>query len=131
MSERRTARIAVGVFRACVTKEGDGFRAYDAALGGYRYYGLWNQKDAVACAAYSDAQLRLTFHHEVFHHVDATRRGRTNASLLTQDAAFTRVQEGRTVYPALTIAPTDFEALLRKSAGHVLENAVGTIGIRD
>src|SRR5262249_44374308 len=69
---------AIGIFAACASRQGDGFRQYDDQLQGYRYYGIWNCKDAVAAAYYSDGQLPLTLHHEVFHHVDATVQGRTD-----------------------------------------------------
>ena len=59
---------SVGVFAGLASDRGDGFRPWDDELGGYRYFGLWNGADAVAAAYYTDGQLPLTFHHEVFHH---------------------------------------------------------------
>ena len=47
----------IGIFQACVSRQGDGFRPYDEKLKGYRYYGIWNGKDGVAAAYYSDQQL--------------------------------------------------------------------------
>src|SRR5262245_19903545 len=76
---------AVGVFRACVSQTGDGFRPYDETLKGYRYFGIWNGKNGAACACYSPEQLALTLHHEIFHHVDATRQGQTRGSRLRED----------------------------------------------
>ncbi len=61
---------AIGIFRACVSRSNDGFHPYDKALAGYRYFGLYNQRDAVVAAYYSDDQLPLTLHHEIFHHID-------------------------------------------------------------
>src|SRR4051812_17896508 len=61
----------IGIFSGCAAKEGDGYRPYDPTLQGYRYYGIWNGRDALVAAYYSDRQLPLTLHHEIFHHIDA------------------------------------------------------------
>jgi hypothetical protein len=45
---------AIGIFEACVNKKGDGFRPYNRALKGYRYYGIWNGTDALAGAYYTE-----------------------------------------------------------------------------
>ena len=110
----------VGVFAALVSDRGDGFRPYDPALRGYRYYGMWNGADAVAAAYYTDAQLPLTFHHEVFHHVDG-HGGR--AASTADDARFAAAIAGDTRYPALAVDPADLAALARR-AGTPLRGAV-------
>jgi hypothetical protein len=115
---------AVGVFAGCASSKDDGFHPYDSTLGGYRYFGIWNGKNAVACAYYSDDQLALTFHHEVFHHVDGTRRGQTDRERLARDPEFDDVRAGQVVYPALALPAAALDALKRRSSGRVLESAV-------
>ena len=113
----------IGLFAACVSKTGDGFRPYEVELDGYRFYGMWNGRDALVAAHYTDEQLPLTFHHEVFHHVDATTDGRTRPGHLTaDDARFEAVIGGRRRYPPPTL-PLD--ALRDRAAGYELEDAVG------
>ncbi len=113
----------IGLFAACVSRTGDGFRPYEVELDGYRFYGMWNGRDALVAAHYTDEQLPLTFHHEVFHHVDATQDGRTRRALLTaDDARFEAAVSGRRRYPA-PVLPR--EALRNEADGYELENAVG------
>jgi S1-C subfamily serine protease len=105
----------IGIFRACAAKEGDGYRLYDPTLQGYRYYGIWNGRDALAAAYYSDRQLPLTLHHEIFHHIDA-RSGDTNR--------FADAVTGRHPFPAPEL-PGDVLANLRSaSRGSILEDVV-------
>ena len=79
----------VGVFDACASKTtSDRSRPYDRQLGGYRFFGVYNGADAIAAAFYSEGQLQLTFHHEIFHHVDSTVDGDTAAWQLSSDDAF-------------------------------------------
>ena len=116
---------AVGVFAACVSHQGDGFRSYDEQLKGYRYYGIYNGKDGVAAAYYSDAQLPTTLHHEIFHHVDATRNGETKYTAhFARDERWQAAISGEEPYRALAIAATDLNALKKLCAGRVLEKAV-------
>ena len=115
----------VGVFAACVSKTGDGFRDYEKQLGGYRYYGIYNRVDAVAAAYYSDGQLPLTFHHEIFHHIDATQQGQTASWQLSSDDVFFRAAvSGRKRYPAPTVAADDLAALRDLGRGNTLRGAV-------
>jgi hypothetical protein len=116
---------AIGVFRSCVSDYGDGFRPYDEKLKGYRYYGIWNGRDAVAAAYYGDGQLPQTFHHEVFHHIDGTHHGKTGKGDLSDDDAFRDALSGKAPYPAARIAPEDLAALKKLGRGRVLEGALG------
>jgi hypothetical protein len=116
---------AVGVFAACVSHQGDGFRPFDEQLRGYRYFGIYNGKNAVAAAYYTDGQLPLTLHHEIFHHVDATLRGETkHTDNFEKDERFEAAISGKTPYRALTIVAADLEALKKRCAGRVLEKSV-------
>jgi hypothetical protein len=116
---------AVGVFAACVSHQGDGFRPYDDQLRGYRYFGIYNGKDGVAAAYYTDAQLPTTLHHEIFHHVDATRRGETKYTVhFVRDERWNSALSGEEPYRALPIAMGDLTALKKLCAGRVLEKAV-------
>jgi len=117
---------AIGIFEACISNTGDGFRPYDRQLKGYRYYGIWNGKNAVAGAYYTDGQLPLTFHHEVFHHVDATWLGETDhdAHSSADDLRFKEALSGKKRYPAPKIATADLGALKARREGYVLETAV-------
>jgi hypothetical protein len=115
----------LGIFAACVSHQGDGFRAYDESLGGYRFFGIYNGKDALAAAFYSDAQLPTTLHHEIFHHVDATLRGETKHTRnFTRDDRFQAAVLGEERYMALRIAEADLAALRKRSSSRVLEKSV-------
>ncbi len=116
---------AVGIFAACVSTQGDGFRPYDEQLKGYRYFGIYNGKNALAAAYYTDAQLPTTLHHEIFHHVDATRRGETKYTAnFVRDERFKAALSGEEPYGALRIPDADLAALKKLSKGYLLENAV-------
>jgi hypothetical protein len=116
----------VAVFRACVSKSGDGFRPYESALGGYRYFGMWNGQDAMVAAYYSNQQLPLTFHHEVFHHVDATRPGAgvSRKESLSDDRRFNTAISGVRPYAVPKVLKQGLRALRSKSQGIVLLDAV-------
>jgi hypothetical protein len=117
---------AVGIFAACISNQGDGYRPYDEALKGYRYFGIYNGKNALAAAYYSDAQLATTLHHEIFHHVDATRRGETKyTALFVRDDRFEAALSGERPYAALRLSEVDLLALRKLSKGRVLEKSVG------
>jgi hypothetical protein len=116
---------SVGIFAACVSNQGDGFRPYDDRLKGYRYFGIYNGKNALAAAYYSDTQLPGTLHHEIFHHVDATLHGQTRYTVnFVRDERFQSVVSGAERYPALRLVEADLAALRKISKGHVLEKAV-------
>lgn len=116
---------AVGVFAACVSKTGDGFRAYDRQLGGYRYFGIYNGSDAVAAAYYDTGQLALTFHHEIFHHVDSTHLGRTESWQLSgDDAEFHAALSGVYAHAVPAIAADDLAALRGCCREFTLQDAV-------
>lgn len=111
---------ATGLFSACVASKGDGFRPKDAALGGYRYYGMFNAKDAVVAAMYSKAQLPLTLHHEWFHAVDAA------AGRVSRDQRFADLLAGRAEADPLKLDVADLKALKAAAQGAALEQAVSS-----
>lgn len=116
---------AVGIFAACISNQGDGFRPYDEELKGYRFFGIYNGKNALAAAYYSDEQLPATLHHEIFHHVDATRRGETRYTVrFVRDPRFQAALSGEEPYPPLRIGEADLAALKKRGVGRVLERAV-------
>jgi S1-C subfamily serine protease len=117
---------AIGIFAACASKQGDGYRPYDEQLGGYRYYGIWNGENGIAGAYYSDQQLPLTFHHEIFHHVDGTRSGQTDASRYfnSDDRQFASAIAGERPYAAPNINSNDLAKLRRIREGYVLKKSV-------
>lgn len=116
---------AIGIFAACISNQGDGFRPYDEPLKGYRFFGIYNGKNALAAAYYSDTQLPTTLHHEIFHHVDATLSGQTKYTVnFVRDERFQAVLSGAERYPALQLTQADLAALRKLSKGHVLEKAV-------
>jgi hypothetical protein len=118
---------AIGIFAACVSNQGDGFRSYDAHLKGYRYFGIYNGKNALVAAYYSDAQLPGTLHHEIFHHVDATLRGETRYTAnFVHDDRLRSALSGAERYEALRIAAEDLNALRKLSKGQVLERTVSS-----
>lgn len=116
----------VAVFAGCGDPEGDGFRPWVEALEGYRYFGRWHERGAIAACYYDDVQLPLTFHHEVFHHVDATVAGRTRYRYFTDDDdAFAEAVAGRARRPGLTLDRATLDALAEVTTGEILEEAVG------
>ncbi len=123
---------AVGVFAACVSKTGDGSRAYDNQLKGYRYFGIYNGVDAVAAAFYDVPQLPLTFHHEIFHHVDSTHRGTTESwQLSSDDAIFHAALSGLEPHAAPAISADDLAALRGRCSGFTLRGAVSPYAARN
>ena len=118
-----------GVFAALVAERGDGFRPYDEDHGGYLYYGLWNGADAIAASYYTDGQLPLTFHHEVYHHIDG-HDGRE--SFTEDDGRFAAAITGKAPYPALAIPAADLAALAARAGspltGPVSEYAAKSAG---
>jgi hypothetical protein len=123
---------AVGVFAACVSKTGDRFRAYDNRLKGYRYFGIYNGIDAVAAAYYDNPQLPMTFHHEIFHHVDSTHRGTTESwQLSSDDAVFKAALSGLEPHAAPAIAADDLAALRGRCKGYLLRDAVSPYAARN
>ena len=117
---------AIGIFAACASREGDGYRPYDEQLGGYRYYGIWNGESGIAGAYYSDQQLPLTFHHEIFHHVDGTQRGQTDSArfFASDDRQFASAIAGDRRYAAPHISANDLAKLRRIREGYVLQDSV-------
>ena len=115
----------VAIFKACVSKDSDGFRRFEPALGGYRYYGMWNGSDALVAAYYRDVQLPLTLHHEIFHHVDSSRNGRvTRRHFVDDDGRFGRAVSGQQRYAAPTLSAADMRALTILKEGYHLKDAV-------
>lgn len=118
---------AIGIFAACISDQGDGFRPYDQPLKGYRFFGIYNGKNALAAAYYSDSQLPSTLHHEIFHHVDATLQGQTKFTVnFVRDERFQAALSGAERYPALHLTEADLTTLRKLSKGQVLEKAVSS-----
>lgn len=118
---------AVGIFEATISDEGDGFRPFNEHYQGYVYYGIWNGHNGIAAAYYTDEQLPLTFHHEVFHHVDGTHAGSTTyrPHFASDDERFAAAISGEEPYPAPTLSEEDRAALEALAEGWLLEDAVG------
>lgn len=116
-----------GVFGGLASKTTDGYRPLVEWLGGYRYFGLWNGSNAAIGAFYTDVQLPLTFHHELFHHVDGSANGKTSyrPHFNSDDAAFSEAVSGRRPYPAARIPAGVRRQLRLKREGYLLEDAVG------
>lgn len=114
-----------GIFEACISNTNDGFHAYDPLHEGYRWYGLYNFKHGAVGAYYSDAQLPLTIHHEIFHAVDAHYRGdKGMAHYESDNVAFARALQGEAQYPRLALSPTTLTDLKRVAKGVVLRESV-------
>ncbi|MFO0744626.1 MAG: serine protease [Myxococcota bacterium] len=123
----------IGVFAACVSDHGDGFRAFDDQLGGYRYFGQWAPdaggapKGALIAAYYSDSQLPQTFHHEVFHHIDASLRGDVDyGHFESDDERFHAAVDGSKPYAAPALSAAIVKELSERSRGEELEGALGS-----
>jgi S1-C subfamily serine protease len=114
-----------GIFEACIAQTNDGFHEYDPRYGGYRWYGLYNFSHGAVGAYYSDAQLPLTIHHEIFHAIDAHHRGERGMQHYESDnIRFSQAVQGGKNYPALSLAPVTLDALKKVSRGFVLQDAV-------
>lgn len=123
---RKVGLHTIAVFAGCGDPKGDGFRPWMDSLNGYRYFGRWDAIGAIAACFYDDGQLPLTFHHEVFHHLDATKNHRLDYRFFTaDDARFRAAVDGKRVYAALTLTDEERESLLALSTGEFLEEAVG------
>ena len=126
---------SIGIFQACASQSNDNFHPYDKALGGYRYFGLYNGRDAIVAAYYTDSQLPLTLHHEIFHHVDRNTPGtlewsevisEPNRSALSTEATH---PSGR--YHAIEVAPSERILLERQSAGRLLNTVVSNYAAKN
>lgn len=114
-----------GIFEACISQTNDGFHEYDPRYGGYRWYGLYNFGHGAVGAYYSDAQLPLTIHHEIFHAVDAHLRGEKQMRHYESDnLRFAQAIQGDERYPALPLGPTTLSELKKIGRGFVLQDAV-------
>jgi S1-C subfamily serine protease len=105
----------IGIFAGCAAKEDDSFRPYDPALGGYRYYGIWNGRNAIVAAFYTDHQLPLTLHHEIFHNIDAQVR---------DDGRFADAVSGLRPYAAPNLPNAVLAKLRSAGRGSVLKEVV-------
>lgn len=116
----------VGIFAACASKStSDKRRTYDAGLGGYRYFGVYNGSNAIAASFYDDGQLRLTLHHEIYHHVDSTIDGQTARwQLSSDDALYQAAITGMRPYQAPPVAIEDLKSLKKRCIGITLKNTV-------
>lgn len=114
------------VFAGCGDSRGDGYRPWVESLNGYRYFGRWDVVGAIAACYYDDTQLPLTFHHEVFHHLDATRSHKLDYRHFTSDdRRFRQAVAGERPYPALDLTDEERRVLREVAEGEVLEEAVG------
>jgi S1-C subfamily serine protease len=105
----------IGIFRGCASTKSDGYRPYDPTLQGYRYYGLWNGRDALVAAYYSNHQLPLTLHHELFHNI---------AARTADDGRFADAVAGRRPYPAPTLSDKELANLRAAGRGAILKDVV-------
>ena len=73
----------------------------------------------IAVSYYTDRQLPLTFHHEIFHQVQATRRGVVDAVRFAngRDPRYRQAIAGEKPYPSPPINAADLAALKRISRG--------------
>jgi hypothetical protein len=116
---------AIGVFDACAGEQSDARHVLDPELGGYRYYGIWNRSNACAIAYYTGRQLCLTFHHEIFHHIDAMCNKATGSYDNPEvDRRYQVAIAGESRYSSPVIQPADLAALKHAGQGEVLEEAV-------
>ncbi|MEL6110913.1 MAG: hypothetical protein AAFU85_33315, partial [Planctomycetota bacterium] len=123
----------IGVFAACASiTTTDSHRRFDAQLGGYRYFGVYNGRDGLAAAHYSDGQLAMTFHHEVFHHVDSTLHGETGAwNLGSDDAFYQAALSSKRPYRAAPVVSKDVQLLRKKCFGITLKDFVSTYAVKN
>lgn len=114
-----------GIFEACISHTNDGFHDYDPRYGGYRWYGLYNFGHGAVGAYYTDAQLPLTIHHEIFHAVDAHYRGEKGTRHYESDnLRFSQAIQGDVRYPSLALPPSTLAELKKIARGFVLQDAV-------
>ena len=129
---RKIGLSTIGVFAACVNKTGDRFHTFDKKLGGYRYLGIYNKSDAIAIAFYGEGQLPLTFHHELFHHVDSTREGITESwQLSSDDARHLAAISGIKPRSAPQLSKADLRELRKRSRGEVVRDSVSLYANRN
>jgi hypothetical protein len=107
-----------GLFAGCGAKTNDGFHEWSESMKAYAYLGMWDDKNAALAAYYDEDKLVRTFHHEIFHHVDATRHGVPDLKKVypLAKARLAAALSGKAPFPALPLTP-DEEAELVKRAG--------------
>ena len=114
-----------GIFEACIATNNDGYHEYDPRYGGYRWYGLYNFNHGAVGAYYSDTQLPLTIHHEIFHAVDAHLDGEKSMKHYESDnEQLYRATSGQGRYPALALPSNILSELKKVARGVVLRDAV-------
>ena len=115
----------VGLFAGLAAKTNDGFHEWRRELGGFAYLGMWNHRDGLVAAAYSEEQLVRTLHHEIFHHVDSTRDGRMDDARHApqSSAAFAAALQGRRPYAAISLGEEELAALRERATGEPLVDA--------
>jgi hypothetical protein len=118
----------VGIFESCISTTADGFRDFDEEIRGYRYYGIYNGSCAIAAAYYSDRQLLLTLHHEMFHHIERVVGDITRG---WPDDRWIAALSGEDSYPALKLTSDDLAALERLSSGEILDDSVSSYAARN
>lgn len=124
----------VGVFAACVSNHNDGYRDYNKEFKGFLYYGLWNRETLSFVAAYyTRGQLPLTFHHEVFHHIDSTVNGKTDyVNYFAQDdLRFKKAISGEEPYSKIKLKKEDIALLKTKSTQIRLKNNVSSYSAKN
>jgi S1-C subfamily serine protease len=115
----------LGIFEACISNTNDGYHEYDSRYGGYRWYGIYNFNQGAVGAYYSDAQLPLTIHHEIFHAVDAHLNGVKGMQYYESDNdPFYRATSGQALYPGLSLPVHILSDLKKVARGAVLRDAV-------
>lgn len=115
---------SIGIFAACASRDGDRFHTFDEKLGGYRYFGIYNGQNALAAAYYTDEQLPLTLHHEIFHHVDRLAMTREKPHDKAADHRIDEILDGKQPYLALEIEQGKLAALGKRSQGQILIETV-------
>jgi hypothetical protein len=114
----------MGLFGPCGDARGDGFRPWVEKLNGYRYFGR-RTSDGILVCRYSDSQMIHTFHHEVFHQVEAqVLEGNTRRRIEEDDQRFERAISSLEPYPPLRFDDNAMALLREASTGVILEDAV-------
>lgn len=104
------------IFAAVETSRDDGYHAWDEALGGYAYYGMYDGRGNTLAAWYTDGQLPLTLQHEWFHHLDQVTG--------LDNERYALALDGTAPYAPPEISPADLRALRTLSGGAVLRDTV-------
>lgn len=115
----------IGLVGECKITKKQGFFP-DGGEEGERYDGLWANNQTILLCLNDPADLAGTWHHEVFHAVDSTKKGDVDSDkhMETDNAAFKQAVALKKPYPAIKLSESELAELKKLTKRKVLRNRV-------